>query len=158
MPKQALRVIQGGAIVVKPRARAPRILIVRSSDGQSWLFPKGHTEDGETPGEAAAREAREEAGVVGRVCAFVGRDRYARGKRLVVVSYYRLDYLGDAPADEDRARRWCTPAEARRLLSFPELVDLLDRALTLSEQTDRGGPRLYQRRDRVPTGASRTRA
>jgi len=122
-------IVQGGAVVVKPGARVPRALVVRSNDSRSWLFPKGHVERGERRCEAAAREAREEAGVVGRAGRFVGRDRFERGPRLVDVSYYRFDYVRDTEADEDRDTRWCTPAQARRLLSFPGLVRVLDRAL-----------------------------
>ncbi len=139
MSKRDGRLVQGGAVVIRPGGRTPRILVVRSSDGLSWLFPKGHTEPGETPAQAAARETREEAGVVGRVGAFLGRDRYLRGRRRVEVSYYRLDFLCDAPADEDRAVRWCTPTEAKRLLSFPELLSLLDRALDLPSGVGRVG-------------------
>jgi 8-oxo-dGTP pyrophosphatase MutT (NUDIX family) len=127
----ANRVVQGGAIVVRHDARTPRVLVVRSSDELRWLFPKGHVEPGETRCETAAREAREEAGVVADHGRFVGRASYERGRRVVEISYYRLDYLGDAPADESRDTRWCTPAQARRLLSFPELVSFLDRALGL---------------------------
>jgi 8-oxo-dGTP pyrophosphatase MutT (NUDIX family) len=108
-----------------------RVLVVRSSDELHWLFPKGHVEHGESCEQAAAREVREEAGVVATVRGLVGRERHLRGPQRVEVSYYVLDCLGDAPADEDRETRWCTPAEARRLLSFEELKVLLDRALTM---------------------------
>jgi 8-oxo-dGTP pyrophosphatase MutT (NUDIX family) len=33
------------------------------TSGDLWVFPKGHIEPGESVGEAAAREVREEAGV-----------------------------------------------------------------------------------------------
>jgi 8-oxo-dGTP pyrophosphatase MutT (NUDIX family) len=133
MSKQAGRVGQGGAIIVRSGTRTPRVLIVRSSDGQSWLFPKGHIEAGESSLDAAAREALEEAGVVAEGGGFVGRDIYERGGRRVEVSYYRMRYAGEAPADEDRDTRWCTPAEASRLLSYPELRRLLDRALSIPD-------------------------
>ena len=42
-------------------------LLVRTSDGLRWTFPKGHIEKGESPEKAAAREAKEEAGVTGKV-------------------------------------------------------------------------------------------
>jgi 8-oxo-dGTP pyrophosphatase MutT (NUDIX family) len=42
-------------------------LLVRTSDGKRWTFPKGHVEDSESPAEAAAREAFEEAGVTGTI-------------------------------------------------------------------------------------------
>jgi hypothetical protein len=43
--------------------RRLELLLVRTKDGSSWTFPKGHIEDDERPADAAAREAREEAGV-----------------------------------------------------------------------------------------------
>ena len=121
-------VLQAGGIVVRREARVSRVLVVRSSDELHWLFPKGHVEPGESGEQAATREVREEAGVVAVVRGFLGRERYTRGLQRVEVSYYVLDCLGDAPADEDRETRWCTPAQARRLLSFEELRVLLDRA------------------------------
>ncbi len=42
-------------------------LLVRTSNGERWTFPKGGVERGESMSEAAAREAREEAGVAGTV-------------------------------------------------------------------------------------------
>ena len=36
-------------------------LLVRTSNGERWTFPKGRVERGESMPEAAAREAREEA-------------------------------------------------------------------------------------------------
>lgn len=43
------------------------VLLVRTSDGTRWTFPKGGREHGESLSEAAAREAVEEAGAGGRV-------------------------------------------------------------------------------------------
>ena len=42
-------------------------LLVRTSSGSRWTFPKGHIENKESPAEAATREAEEEAGVRGNV-------------------------------------------------------------------------------------------
>ena len=39
------------------------IAMVRSKNSNSWLFPKGHIEDGETDEEAALREIEEETGL-----------------------------------------------------------------------------------------------
>lgn len=39
------------------------IALIRSHNSQSWLFPKGHIEEGETDGEAARREIAEETGL-----------------------------------------------------------------------------------------------
>ena len=40
---------------------------MRTSDGERWTFPKGGCESGEALAQAAAREAVEEAGAIGRV-------------------------------------------------------------------------------------------
>lgn len=59
---------------------------------------------------------------------FVCRRRFVQGARRVEVLYYLLDYRKDVKASEDRDTRWCTRAEARRLLSFEQLTRVLDRA------------------------------
>jgi 8-oxo-dGTP pyrophosphatase MutT (NUDIX family) len=56
------------------------VLLVTSRDTRRWIIPKGWPMKGRKPWEAAAREALEEAGVVGRI----GRKpigRYAYFKR-----------------------------------------------------------------------------
>jgi 8-oxo-dGTP pyrophosphatase MutT (NUDIX family) len=56
------------AVAVRPRAAGGlEFLLVRTSNGARWTFPKGARQRGETLAEAAAREAIEEAGAAGRV-------------------------------------------------------------------------------------------
>jgi hypothetical protein len=89
----------------------------------------GHVKPGELPEQAAMREVREEAGIVATARGFVGRVHSVRSSRRVEVSYFVLDFLGDASPDDDRETPWCTPAQARRLLSDDELRVVLDRTL-----------------------------
>jgi len=125
-------IVQAGAVVVRREGRRRRVLVVRSSDGLRWLFPKGHVERGESLGRAAVRETREEAGIVGVERAFVGRARFTQAGRRVEVYYYLLEHHGEVAASEDRDIHWCTRAEARRLLSFEELRTVLDSAWSAS--------------------------
>ena len=54
------------AVPVRRReAGGLEFLLVRTSNGERWTFPKGRVERGESMAEAAAREACEEAGVTG---------------------------------------------------------------------------------------------
>jgi 8-oxo-dGTP pyrophosphatase MutT (NUDIX family) len=46
---------------------ATEVLLVTSRDTGRWIIPKGWPLKGKSPHKAAAREAREEAGVVGRI-------------------------------------------------------------------------------------------
>jgi 8-oxo-dGTP pyrophosphatase MutT (NUDIX family) len=100
------------------------LLLVRTKGGKRWTFPKGHVEPGEGHSEAAAREAREEAGVEGEVApAPFTRYRYPstrdeEGESLV--SAYLLEVLRqEPPAGKERRRdpTWVGPEEAMRLLA-----------------------------------------
>lgn len=112
---------QAGAVVCRRATGAIHLLIIRSSDGRNWLFPKGHIEDGETAEQAALRETREEAGVDGRAIAPLGTIEYARGKKRVSVEFFLVEYRGEAEPHEAREQRWCTLEEALDLLSFDNL-------------------------------------
>jgi 8-oxo-dGTP pyrophosphatase MutT (NUDIX family) len=138
-------VVQAGGVVVRTEGRKRRVLVVRSSDGLRWLFPKWHVERGESLGHAAARETREEAGIVAVERAFVGRARFTQAGRRVDVYYYLLEHHGEVAASEGRDIHWCTRGEARRLLSFEELKAVLDSAWAASAVIFRQ-PRLRKRR------------
>jgi len=98
----------------------PRVLVVRTSWGEMWTFPKGKIEPGESARDAAVREAREEAGVEGtaeeqpfttyRYCSKHGDDH-------VRAYLLRADAAGELfPAELERQPEWVSPSEARRRL------------------------------------------
>ena len=66
--RAARRTTVAAAVPVRRReAGGLEFLLVRTSNSERWTFPKGNVERGESMSEAAAREAREEAGINGRV-------------------------------------------------------------------------------------------
>lgn len=88
---------------------------MRTSDGERWTFPKGGCERGETLAQAAAREAVEEAGAVGRVRAEpIGAYRY-RGD---VVTAFLLEVDSTRrPAEPARDPTWFGFEAARSRLA-----------------------------------------
>ncbi len=91
----------GGLVV-----HGARILLISTHDGRRWQLPKGHIEEGETAGEAAVREVREETGVTGRVVAPLPEIDYwyvEKGSLRVHkhVDYFLLEYQSGDPADFD---------------------------------------------------------
>jgi 8-oxo-dGTP pyrophosphatase MutT (NUDIX family) len=123
-----------------PWRRAPdgsvKVLLITSRETRRWVIPKGWPMPGRTPGQAAAQEAYEEAGVVGDASARpIGA--YSYGKRLrdgavqeVEVQVFPLEVLVERlafPEQGQRDKRWIAPAEAADLVDEPELQAIIRR-------------------------------
>jgi 8-oxo-dGTP pyrophosphatase MutT (NUDIX family) len=100
-------------------------------------LPKGHPEEGESPGEAALREVREEAGVVARLIEPLGDVRYwytREGRRIAkVVSFFLLDYVSGEVDDHDlevEHARWMPLEQAARELTYAGEREMAARALS----------------------------
>jgi 8-oxo-dGTP pyrophosphatase MutT (NUDIX family) len=128
-----LFVEQAGAVVFRrDGAESPlRILIVRArKNPDDWIFPKGHIENGESPAEAAVREAEEEAGVTGRVvAALFPAVTFSQGDRTVRVHYFLVEFTGEVKARERREQAWLPPPEALVRLTYASAQSLLEGAL-----------------------------
>ena len=105
-----------------------RFLLVRSRDGRHWVLPKGHIDPGESAEEAAVREVREEAGVVGKIVSRLGVDAYSLPNEEVRALYFLMHFTSECTADEERELCWLPQDEARRTLDFRGSRALLERA------------------------------
>ena len=117
---------QAGAIVVRTGKNGPRILLVTARrNPDNWIFPKGHVETGETLRVAAVREAREEAGVAGKVVGPAGRMSFEFGDNTYRVSYFVVRTEDVGKEREGRRLRWLKYKQALKRLTFEETQDLL---------------------------------
>jgi len=117
---------QAGAIVVRTGKTGPRILLVTARrNPRNWIFPKGHVESGETLRAAALREAREEAGVAGRVVGAAGRMTFKYGENTYRVTYFVVRTADPGEEREGRRLRWLKYKAALRRLTYEETQDLL---------------------------------
>ena len=111
------------AVCYRKRGRAIEFLLVMTRDGHRWTFPKGHVEEGETPRDAVAREAREEAGVDGAVedhpFAYYAYPAWPPGSETLIAAYLLLVDSQTVPAERERRRQptWFDPAVARTKLA-----------------------------------------
>jgi 8-oxo-dGTP pyrophosphatase MutT (NUDIX family) len=123
------RIEQAGAIVVRAAKDEPRVLLVTARrNPNNWIFPKGHIEDGESRKDAAIREAREEAGVDGKVAGRAGSMSFSFGDNRYRVHYFVVTTSDAGKEREGRRLRWCRYKQALRRLTYDETRDLLREA------------------------------
>jgi len=128
----------GGVIVRDGREVAVVVPIRRAADGSQVLaLPKGHPDGDESAADAAAREVREEAGVVGDLVEKLGDVRYwyqRSGRRVLkVVSFFLFEYRSGDVADHDEEieeARWMPIEEAAGALSYRGEREMVARALS----------------------------
>lgn len=104
------------------------ILLISSSSGKKWAFPKGGVEKDLTRKESALKETYEEAGVTGHIVGKLGEYAYRKAGREQRVVMYAMLYVkktSDWPEKGLRVRKWVSIDKARKLLP-PELVPFLD--------------------------------
>jgi 8-oxo-dGTP pyrophosphatase MutT (NUDIX family) len=115
-PKAVERSV-AAAVCFRQAAEKIEFLIVRTRGGQRWTFPKGHIKPGESPAQAAEREAEEEAGVRGIIetdpLIRYHYPKWPSGEYLVSAHLLRVDDDSEpAPLEEGRDPRWLSPEEA----------------------------------------------
>jgi mutator protein MutT len=117
--------------------RGDDLLVITPAGKRVTGLPKGGMEHGETPEQAAAREVREETGIVVRVAGPLGDVRYTyrRGGRRVrkTVHFYLCEYVEGSTDDHDHEvddARWIALESARDELSYPGERALIERLLS----------------------------
>jgi len=103
------------------------VLLVRSTarDAVEWVLPKGHIERGENAEQAALRELREEAGVIGRIVRPIATQPLPNG---AVVAFFLVEAQSQVAPAETRESRWTTFEEALALATFEETRAILEAA------------------------------
>lgn len=124
------------AAAVIPHAH--RVLLIRRTSPEAallWSFPAGKLHPGESPIEAAAREALEEAGVTVAPLRLLGeRVHPATGRRMFYVACRLVSGTAHAASPREVAEvRWVGLSELRELIPggvFAPVREYLDEVLT----------------------------
>jgi 8-oxo-dGTP pyrophosphatase MutT (NUDIX family) len=130
---------QAGVIAYRIRAGRVEVLLLTSRDTGRWIIPKGNIAAGTAPWKAAAKEAYEEAGVMGRIGGSIPLGIYTYFKRLdsgdprpAAVEVYLLrvaQSLKKWPERRERKLCWVSPETAVELVDEPGMVPLLYRLM-----------------------------
>ena len=121
--------MQVAALPIRTKNGELQVLLVTTRGSGGWIIPKGGRSRKLNDAAAAAREAREEAGVVGQVkTTSVGKYLHQRRSGFHEVAVYELEVSRQRrkwPECRTRKRRWVTVQEACNLTSQPGLRNLL---------------------------------
>jgi 8-oxo-dGTP pyrophosphatase MutT (NUDIX family) len=112
------------------------IMLITSRETRRWIIPKGWPQKDKAPHRSAAREAFEEAGVVGAV----GRrsiGSFSHNKRLkdggvvackVLVFPLKVNRQDkEWPEKEEREVRWLSAKQAAKTVKHPKLGEIISR-------------------------------
>lgn len=140
MPSRGSPCLQSAAIPYRLTAAGMEVLMVTNRSGGRWLFPKGGIGKGLTSAQSAAREAYEEAGVIGDITGgslgsyrFRKRDMPAKadGCEVEVFLLQVRQQLSAWPEKGQRRLRWVEIAEAALMVQEGGLVEILLRLAQL---------------------------
>ena len=106
--------------------------------GLFWSFPKGHLEDGETPGQAAVREVYEETGIkIAIIPGFSSTVPSALKKEKRSVTFFLGQCLGEKKeptAAEVKNAAWVPVNQALNRINFEPDREIIKKALTFIEE------------------------
>lgn len=122
---------QSGVIPYRIREGKIEILLITSSSRKNWIVPKGWVEPFMSSVESAAKEAREEAGILGSLQApAIGsyRDRKLGFTYSVEIFLMRVDKVLDEWAEAStRKRQWYSLSQASKRVKKAELKQMLEK-------------------------------
>lgn len=115
-----------------------KVLLILHKEGNHWGFPKGRSEKGEEPIEAAIRELKEETGLhvdeVLKKDPFVERYQFRRKREMIVktVHYFPARVSGSLELQQDEIRdaKWVALKQAKEQLSFREAQSICSQVIS----------------------------
>lgn len=135
-----------GGLVVDRLASDAQALLISRHDRRGrliWSFPKGHIEEGETDGEAAIREVREETGIEAELLEPLGAIDFwfmSDGRRIhKTVHHFLMVAVGGALSAEDPevvSVEWVPFGAVLSRLVYADERSLLRKAQTLISERD----------------------
>jgi 8-oxo-dGTP pyrophosphatase MutT (NUDIX family) len=122
-------ILHSGVIPYRIQAGEVEILLVKSSGGKHWVIPKGWITPWLTSAQSAAKEAWEEAGVVGTIrTPAIGYYRIQKWGLWLNVEVFLLHVtqeLSNYPESKVRARQWMSVPDAAQQIRQDDLKQLL---------------------------------
>jgi 8-oxo-dGTP pyrophosphatase MutT (NUDIX family) len=132
---------QSGVVPYRVKDGTTEVLLITSRNSQNWVVPKGGIVNRMTPHDSAAKEAWEEAGVIGQVNPNkFGTYKYRKNGKIYCVQMYSLPVEAVAqefPEAGQRMRKWVDIDQAVGLVLQPSLKRILKQFVKRESGTDK---------------------
>ena len=130
----AAKRVQYAALPYRSSSVRTEVMLVTSRETRRWIIPKGWPQSGKAPHRSAAREAFEEAGIVGTVGthpigSFAYRKRIKDGHLVACeVHVFALKVKRQRkqwPERSERKCKWVSTREAAKMVQEPKLSAII---------------------------------
>jgi phosphohistidine phosphatase len=132
---------QAAVIAFRHNGEGIEICLIRNKGGKKWKIPKGFVDPGETAQQAALKEAREEAGLLGRLVGeALGSYEYEKWNLDLTVAVFLMEVKAiddDWEESRFRERSWAPLDEAFTRLKKHPVRSLLSDAADRLERRKR---------------------
>ncbi|PAX54091.1 NUDIX hydrolase [Brunnivagina elsteri] len=120
---------QSGIVPYRMNNGTIEVLLITTSSQQDWVVPKGGIAGKMSPHDSAAKEAWEEAGVIGEVNPIeFGSYKYRKNGKIYSVKMYSLSVKMECdrfPEAGKRIKQWVKAKEAVKHVKKPSLRRIL---------------------------------
>jgi 8-oxo-dGTP pyrophosphatase MutT (NUDIX family) len=127
--KGKMELTHAGGIIFRYEGELTLYLVISSSDGTSWVLPKGHIKPGEKPEETALREVKEETGIIGEIVTKLSTEYFEKENEKVYSQYFLIREIKRTNSEENRKIRWVDEQDAIQLLSFEDTRKILQEGI-----------------------------
>jgi 8-oxo-dGTP pyrophosphatase MutT (NUDIX family) len=136
--------VSAGGVLFRRSGRLTEVALISVGEQNRWQLPKGLVDAGESPADAALREAREETGLDAELVTpiekieywYFSKERGARVRFHKFVHFYLLRFTSGDVRDHDaevNEARWIEIDEAIRMLAFKGERAIVERAREMIE-------------------------
>lgn len=133
MEMDPMKPTHAGCVVFRTAGDETSYLIVSSSTNQHWILPQGHIENGkgESADQAALRELKEEAGILGDIIVPLSLQTFIKKGETAILQNFIIRMTGETEPLEKRTVRWEKEETALAILSFEEAKQALREAIAV---------------------------